>query len=66
MIFHKDIWWWLEAYKGIQGMWTKEIKFYIVKVMKFMSKTGPSHLLMSIAFNDMFWKPHIGILHLRT
>ena len=34
--------------------------------MKFMSKSRSSHFLLSITFNDRFWRSHLGIMHLRS
>ena len=31
-----------------------------------MSRTKYRHLFLSITFNDKFWRPHLGILHLNT
>ena len=50
----------------IQRTWSKKIKFKIVRVMKFTFKTRYSHLLLSITFNDEFWRSHLGILHRST
>jgi hypothetical protein len=42
----------------------EKIKFKIVKVMKFTSKTRSSHVLLSI--NDKFLRSHLDVLHLST
>ena len=44
----------------------KKIKLKIVKVVKLTSKTRFSHVLLSITFNDKFWRSHLGVLHLST
>ena len=60
MIFYKTyIWWWSQVY-NIFKEYEDKINFKIVKVMKFMSKTKYSHLLLSITSNDKFWRPHLG------
>ena len=44
----------------------RKIHFYILKVMKFTSKTRASDYLLSSTFFDKFWKSHLDILYVST
>jgi hypothetical protein len=65
MIFYKNRWWWPQVYNEIKE-YEKEIKFKVVKVIKIISKTKSSHLLLSIDFHDNFkgliWVFYIWVL----
>ena len=60
MILKIIIWWWPQVYNEFKE-YEKQIKFKVVKVMKFSSNTASSHLLLNIYFNNEFWRSHLQI-----
>ena len=61
MIFYKILWWCPEVYNEFKK-YEEKSNFKIFKFMKSTSKTKFTLLLLSITFNDKFWRSQLNIL----
>ena len=63
MVLYKVLWWWPQIYNEFKEH-EKNSDFKILKVMKFIFKSKFNHVLLSIKYNDNFWRSQLDILHL--
>ena len=63
MVFYKVLWWCPQMDNQFKE-YEKISNFKIFKVMKSTSKIKLNHFLLSIIFNNEFWRPQLESLHL--
>ena len=64
MVFYKNLWWWSQEYNEFKEDEKKIPNSKYLRSSNLCSEIIFNHVLLSITFNDKFWRFQLDILHL--